>query len=57
MELATIAAAAIALRYVRFAFLTAPIAFSRAKAQSKMTWFLLCAFAPLREKTLITVSV
>jgi hypothetical protein len=28
MELATIAAAAIALRYVRFAFLTAPIAFS-----------------------------
>jgi hypothetical protein len=28
MELATIAAAALALRYVRFAFLTAPIAFS-----------------------------
>ena len=28
MELATIAAAAIALRYVRFAFLTAPLAFS-----------------------------
>jgi hypothetical protein len=42
MELATIAAAAIALRYVRFAFLTAPIAFS--------FWFLSMDLAALISK-------
>jgi hypothetical protein len=42
MELATIAAAAIALRYVRFGFLTAPIAFS--------LWFLSMDLAALISK-------
>jgi hypothetical protein len=42
MELATIAAAAIALRYVRFGFLTAPIAFS--------FWFLSMDLAALLSK-------
>src|SRR5882672_54447 len=42
MELATILAAAVALRYVRFAFLTAPIAFS--------LWFLSMGLAELISK-------